>query len=45
MTSEEIKLNEKLENNGIQSIETDLGEFIVQQAGEKTVPYCNTCHA
>ncbi len=37
MTSEEIKLNEKLENNGIQSIETDLGEFIVQQAGEK--PY------
>lgn len=37
MTSEEIRLNEKLENNGIQSIETDLGEFIVQQAGEK--PY------
>ncbi|MCK9453389.1 MAG: lactate utilization protein [Bacteroidales bacterium] len=37
MTSEEIKLNEQLEKNGIQAVETDLGEFIVQQAGEK--PY------
>jgi len=37
MTSEEIKLNEHLEKNGIQSLETDLGEFIVQLAGEK--PY------
>ncbi len=37
MTSEEIKLNEYLEKNKIQSLETDLGEFIVQLAGEK--PY------
>lgn len=37
MTTEEIKLNEHLEKNGIQSLETDLGEFIVQLAGEK--PY------
>jgi len=37
MTSEEIKLNEHLEKHGIQSLETDLGEFIVQLAGEK--PY------
>ncbi|MDA3944771.1 MAG: lactate utilization protein B [Bacteroidetes bacterium] len=37
MTSEEVKLNENLEKAGIEAIETDLGEFIVQQAGEK--PY------
>jgi len=37
MTTEEIHLNEFLENNGIQSIETDLGEYIVQLAGQK--PY------
>lgn len=37
MTTEEIKLNDQLEMNGIQSLETDLGEFIVQLAGEK--PY------
>lgn len=37
MISEEIELNENLEKNGIESVETDLGEFIVQVAGEK--PY------
>lgn len=37
MTSEEIGLNEFLEKHGIEVLETDLGEFIVQQAGEK--PY------
>ncbi len=37
MISEEIELNENLEKNTIESIETDLGEFIVQAAGEK--PY------
>ncbi|HOI33570.1 MAG TPA: LUD domain-containing protein, partial [Bacteroidales bacterium] len=37
MTTEEIKLNENLEKQGIQTLETDLGEFIVQLAGEK--PY------
>ncbi len=37
MTTEEIELNEELEKIGIASIETDLGEYIVQLAGEK--PY------
>ncbi|MCY1721890.1 lactate utilization protein B [Prolixibacteraceae bacterium Z1-6] len=37
MISEEIELNENLEKAGIEPVETDLGEFIVQVAGEK--PY------
>lgn len=37
MTTEEIELNEALEHIGIESVETDLGEYIVQLAGEK--PY------
>ncbi len=37
MISEEIELNENLEKSGIEPVETDLGEFIVQVAGEK--PY------
>lgn len=37
MTTEELDLNAFLERNGIESLETDLGEFIVQLAGEK--PY------
>ena len=37
MVTEEIELNHHLEVQGIESIETDLGEFIVQTAGEK--PY------
>jgi len=37
MISEEIELNENLEKSGFESVETDLGEFIVQVAGEK--PY------
>ena len=37
MTTEEIELNEALEKNEIENIETDLGEYIVQIAGEK--PY------
>lgn len=37
MTSEEIHLNEFLEEQGIEPFETDLGEFIVQLAGQK--PY------
>ena len=37
MITEEIDLNESLEKQGIESIETDLGEFIVQVAGER--PY------
>ena len=37
MTTEELELNEALARNNIESIETDLGEYIVQLAGEK--PY------
>jgi len=37
MTTEEIDFNEEFEKIGIKSVETDLGEFIVQTAGEK--PY------
>jgi L-lactate dehydrogenase complex protein LldF len=37
MTTEEVGLNEFLSDKGIEVLETDLGEFIVQQAGEK--PY------
>jgi len=37
MISEEIELNKYLEEEGYEPVETDLGEFIVQVAGEK--PY------
>jgi L-lactate dehydrogenase complex protein LldF len=37
MTTEEIELNETAQRIGCESVETDLGEFIVQVAGEK--PY------
>jgi len=37
MISEEIELNDALESRDIESLETDLGEYIVQLAGEK--PY------
>ena len=37
MTTEEIDFNKSLEENEIESVETDLGEYIVQIAGEK--PY------
>jgi L-lactate dehydrogenase complex protein LldF len=37
MTTEEIELNHTAEKLGCESVETDLGEFIVQLAGEK--PY------
>ena len=36
MISEEIRLNEFLLNQGVDVCETDLGEFIVQLAGDKT---------
>ncbi|HSE98606.1 MAG TPA: LutB/LldF family L-lactate oxidation iron-sulfur protein, partial [Blastocatellia bacterium] len=35
MVTEEMELNEALEEAGIQAVETDLGEYIVQIAGEK----------
>src|SRR4029077_1923911 len=34
MTTEEVHLNHHLEKEGIESVETDLGEFIVQQRDE-----------
>ena len=37
MTTEEIDFNEHMEQMGVESLETDLGEYIVQVAGEK--PY------
>ena len=37
MTTEELDLNEHIEAVGVESLETDLGEYIVQIAGEK--PY------
>jgi len=37
MTTEEIDLNEHIQHLGVESLETDLGEYIVQLAGEK--PY------
>ena len=37
MITEEIELNHHLEQHNIESLETDLGEYIVQLAGEK--PY------
>ena len=35
MVSEELELNERLAAEGIEAVETDLGEYIVQLAGEK----------
>ena len=35
MVSEEVELNHYLEGKGIQAVESDLGEYIVQMAGEK----------
>ncbi len=35
MTSEEIELNHYLEQQGIRCLETDLGEWIIQLAGER----------
>jgi L-lactate dehydrogenase complex protein LldF len=37
MTTEEVDLNERLEHHGLESVETDLGEYIMQLAHEK--PY------
>jgi L-lactate dehydrogenase complex protein LldF len=35
MVSEEIELNHELEKAGVEVVETDLGEYIIQLAGEK----------
>ena len=38
MVSEEIGLNAELEGAGIEVVETDLGEYIVQMRGERAEP-------
>jgi len=35
MTTEEVDLNERLEHHGLEAVETDLGEYIMQLAGER----------
>jgi len=35
MVSDEIELNHALKDHGVESVETDLGEYIIQLAGEK----------
>ena len=37
MTTEEVNLNERLQHHGLESVESDLGEYILQLAHEK--PY------
>ncbi|HET9321005.1 MAG TPA: LUD domain-containing protein, partial [Bryobacteraceae bacterium] len=37
MTTEEVDLNERLEHHDLESVETDLGEYIIQLAHER--PY------
>ncbi len=43
MTTEEIDLNEHLEEIGVEPLETDLGEYIVQLAGEKPYHIVTPC--
>lgn len=43
MTTEEIELNHHLEQMGVESLETDLGEYIVQLAGEKPYHIVTPC--
>lgn len=43
MTTEEIELNPHLEEIGVESLETDLGEYIVQLAGEKPYHIVTPC--
>lgn len=43
MITEELELNHHLEKNNIESLETDLGEYIVQLAGEKPYHIITPC--
>lgn len=43
MITEEIELNNHLQENKIESLETDLGEYIVQLAGEKPYHIITPC--
>ena len=37
MVSEELELNQVLQSQGVRSVETDLGEYLVQLAGQRPV--------
>ncbi|WP_163715425.1 lactate utilization protein B [Mangrovibacterium lignilyticum] len=43
MTTEEVDFNEHVEEAGVHSLETDLGEYIVQLAGEKPYHIVTPC--
>jgi L-lactate dehydrogenase complex protein LldF len=43
MTTEEVDLNDHLDEIGVESLETDLGEYIVQLAGEKPYHIVTPC--
>lgn len=43
MTTEEVDFNEHVEAAGVHSLETDLGEYIVQLAGEKPYHIVTPC--
>ena len=45
MVTEEIGLNEVLEKEGMQVIETDLGEYLLQISGDKPSPYRCACNS
>jgi L-lactate utilization protein LutB len=40
MATEEIHLNPHLEQHGYEVVETDLGEYIIQLAGDTIAHYC-----
>ena len=44
MVTEELGLNQALMEKGIEVNETDLGEYIIQLAGGKTLTYCCSGH-
>ena len=45
MLTEECHLNDYLTRHGIEVIDSDLGERIVQLRGEPTLPHCAACHS
>ena len=45
MVSEEMELNHALADAGIRAIETDLGEYLVQLAGQRPVAHRHARHA
>ena len=43
MVTEETALREHLQASGLDVVETDLGEYIIQQAGEPPQPHPGAC--